>query len=125
MNALISEISKKITLACLACLCLCICTLRLCIINRDIIIIHHGLLIFIAFFLFQWKADKNNTLSGRIIRLNITCNYATASKKPFNGCLLFKAVGTVTCEYAVIQTWCVVHVHLDNILLLGDAEPKN
>ena len=76
------------------------------------------------FFLFQWEADKNNTLSGRIVRLNIACNYTTPPNKSFNGCLLFKAVGTVTCEYAVIQTWCVVHLDNNYFIIEGSRTQK-
>ena len=57
-----------------------------------------------SFLCFQWEADTNNTLSGRILRLVVTCNYAAdANKPPLHGCLLFKAVGDVTCEYSVFS----------------------
>jgi len=53
----------------------------------------------------------DNTLSGRILRLIVTCNYTSGDPPAVNGCLLFKAVGAVTCECVVIQTWHVVQIH--------------
>ena len=55
-----------------------------------------------SFLCFQWEAETNNTLSGRILSLVVTCNYTAADRPPFSGCLLFKAVGDVTCEYSVV-----------------------
>lgn len=69
---------------------------------------------FDCLFFFQWKADINNALSGRILRLNVTCNYTETNNRPLNGCLLIKAVGAVTCEYTIIQTR-VCYSHQQNL----------
>ncbi|XP_068714842.1 uncharacterized protein [Montipora foliosa] len=43
-------------------------------------------------YLVKWQPDINNSLSGRIIRLTITCNASV----PLTRCFLFKALGSVT-----------------------------
>ena len=48
----------------------------------------------------QWKAANAGKLSGRIIRLNVTCNYSS-STGPDTKCMLFKALGSVTCKYNI------------------------
>ncbi|XP_068714839.1 uncharacterized protein [Montipora foliosa] len=43
-------------------------------------------------YLVEWQPDINGSLSGRIIRLTITCSASTPSTR----CFLFKALGSVT-----------------------------
>lgn len=48
--------------------------------------------------LLQWRPNKDNQLSGRIIRVQIFCNYS-ASRLTKTGCMVFKSSGQITCEY--------------------------
>lgn len=48
--------------------------------------------------LLQWRADDDKQLSGRIIRVKISCGYS-ASRPTKTGCLVFKSSGQITCEY--------------------------
>ncbi|XP_022777566.1 uncharacterized protein LOC111318990 [Stylophora pistillata] len=59
----------------------------------------------------QWTPDKNRNLSGRIIRLNVTCHVNTSSitQSPMERCMLFKASGNVT-YYAPSKTMSVLAV---------------
>lgn len=44
---------------------------------------------------FKWRPNKDNQLSGRIIRVQIFCNYS-ASRPTKTGCMVFKSSGQIT-----------------------------
>ena len=48
--------------------------------------------------LLQWRPNKDKQLSGRIIGVQIFCNYS-ASRLTKTGCMVFKSSGQITCEY--------------------------
>lgn len=54
--------------------------------------------IVLELWLLQWRADDDKQLSGRIIRVKISCGYS-ASRPTKTGCLVFKSSGQITCEY--------------------------
>ena len=70
--------------------------------------------------LLQWRPDKDKQLSGRIIRVKISCDYST-SRLTKTGCLVFKSSGQITCEYYIFlkgtQKW---HFCLKFYNIMGD-----
>ena len=64
--------------------------------------------------LLQWRPNKDKQLSGRIMRVKISCDYSTSRlTKNKTGCLVFKSSGQITCEYiAMFFLKCIWHIFL-------------
>lgn len=58
-----------------------------------------------------WKADTNKDLSGRIIRLDVTCS---KGQKSSTSCILLKATGSVTYSATPTPSTNTVHASISN-----------